>query len=258
MLFLQACKNQNEELLLAGDFNKALGTNVSGMTKLCADLGLVDLMQSHHDGTDTTPTYVRGNTRIDYVLATPHVAAACTACGYKTFQHRFPGDHRGMFVEYNTDALSGSATVDLSTPAEREFNSRDPASNRRYIEVKLKYLIEHQWFQRLAACNLDLPPNHEIAEGLDRDWLRASKYAANQVKKKPHCPFSQKLSKAQKKKNVLQRIVSQATLQVDFNESIAHLYRHRYDFLILSTLFSNAEQYSNKHRPKSFKRKRTL
>jgi endonuclease/exonuclease/phosphatase family metal-dependent hydrolase len=71
MLFLQACKTQNEEILLAGDFNEALGTNVSGMTKLCADLGLVDLMQSHHDGIDTTPTYVRGNTRINYVLTNP-------------------------------------------------------------------------------------------------------------------------------------------------------------------------------------------
>jgi hypothetical protein len=32
MLFLQACKTQNEEILLAGDFNEALSTNVSGMT----------------------------------------------------------------------------------------------------------------------------------------------------------------------------------------------------------------------------------
>jgi hypothetical protein len=121
MLFLQACKTQNEEILLAGDFNETLGTNVSGMTKLCADLGLVDLMQSHHDGIDTTPMYVRGNTCIDYVLATPHVAAACTACGYEPFQHRFTGGHRGMFVECNTGALLRSATVGLSTP--RNANS---------------------------------------------------------------------------------------------------------------------------------------
>ncbi len=141
-----------------------------------------------------------------------------------------------MFVECNTDALLGSATVDLSTPAEREFNSRDRASNRRYIEAKFKYLTEHQWFQRLAACNLDLTPSHDIAEGLDRDWLRASKYAANQVKQKPHYPFSQKLSKARKKKNVLQRIMSQATLHVDFSVSIAHLSRNGYGFLIPSTL----------------------
>jgi hypothetical protein len=149
MLFLQACKTQHEELLLAGDFNEALGTNVSSMTKLCTTLGLVNLIQSHHDGTDTTPTYVRGTTRIDYALATPHVAAACTACSYEPFQHRFPGDHRGMFVKCNTNALFGSATVNLSTHAEREFNSRDRASNHRYIEGRFKYLTEHQWFQRL-------------------------------------------------------------------------------------------------------------
>jgi hypothetical protein len=82
----------------------------------------------------------------------------------------------------------------------------------------------------IVACNLDVTPNHEIAEGLDRAWLQVSKYATN------HCPFSQKLSTAQKKKNVLQRIVSQATLHVDFSDSITHLFRHGYDFLIPATL----------------------
>jgi hypothetical protein len=146
LLFLQVCKTQNEEMLLPCDFNEALGTNLSGMTKICTDLGLVDILMSHHD-TNDTPAYVRGTTHIDYALATPHVAAACTACGYEPFQHRFSGDHRGMFLEFNTNALFGSATVDLSTPAE---NSRDRASNRRYIESKFKYLTEHQWFQRLT------------------------------------------------------------------------------------------------------------
>ncbi len=232
--FLQECTNQNEEILLAGDFNEALGTNISGMTKICTDFGLVDILMSHH-GTDT-PTYVRGTTRIDYALATPHVAAACTTCGYEPFQHRFTGDHRGMFLDLNTNALFGSATVDLSTPAEREFNTRDRASNRRYVEAKHKYLTQHQWFQRLTTCTTDPEPNHAIAEGLDRDWLRASKYAANQVKKKPNCPFSHKLSTARKKKNVLQRIVSQATLHVDFSDSIAYFSRTGYDFLIPPTL----------------------
>ncbi len=85
--FLQACKNQREEILLAGDFNEALGTNISGMTKICTYLGLVDILRNHH-GTEDTPTYVRGSTRIDYALATPQVAAACTTCGYEHFQHR--------------------------------------------------------------------------------------------------------------------------------------------------------------------------
>ena len=127
-----------------------------------------------------------------------------------------------MFVKFNTLALSGSATVDLSTPAERKFNSRDPASNRWYIKAKFKYLTNHNWFQRLTTCTTDLIPNHEVAKSLDRDWLRASKYAANKVKKRPQFPYSHKLSTARTKKNVFQGIVIQATLHVDFSESIAH------------------------------------
>jgi hypothetical protein len=115
--FLQACKAQREELLLTGNFSEALGTNISGMKKICLDLGLADILRNHHD-TEDTPTYVRGTTRINYALATPHVSAACTSCGYKPFQYRFPGDHRGMFLDFNTNALFGSAKVDLSTPAE--------------------------------------------------------------------------------------------------------------------------------------------
>jgi hypothetical protein len=127
---LQECKTQNEELLLSGDVNKALGTKLSGMTKVCTELGLVDILMSHH-GTNDTPTC------IDYSLTTPHVAAACTTCGFEPFQYRFTGDHHGMFVEFNTNALFGSATVDLSTHAEREFNSRDSASNRQQARSDL-------------------------------------------------------------------------------------------------------------------------
>jgi hypothetical protein len=78
------------------------------MKKICLDLGLVNILQNHHD-TEDTPTYVSGTTRIDYALATPHVAAACTSCGYEPFQYRFPGDHRGMFLDFNTNALFDSA-----------------------------------------------------------------------------------------------------------------------------------------------------
>jgi hypothetical protein len=116
-------------LLLARDFHEALGTNISGMTEICTDLGLVDILCNHHD-TEDTPTYVHGNTQIDYALATPHVAAACTACGYEPFQYPFFSDHRGMFLDFNTNALFGSVIVDLSTPTEREFNSRDRASKQ--------------------------------------------------------------------------------------------------------------------------------
>jgi hypothetical protein len=190
--FLQACKAQREELLLAGNFNEALGTNISGMTKICLNLGLVDILQNHHD-TEDTPTYVRGTTRIGYALATLHVTAACTSCGYEPFEYRFTGDHRVMFLDFITNALFVAATVDLSTPAEREFNSGDKASNCQYIDAKFNYLAAHHWLERLSAQQADPTHNHALAESLDCNWVRASKHATNQVKKKPRCPFSHQL-----------------------------------------------------------------
>jgi invasion protein IalB len=149
-----------------------------------------------------------------------------------------------MFLDFNTNALLGSATVDLSTPAEREFNSRDKASNRWYIDAKFNYLAAHHWFECISAQQADPTHNRALAESLHHDWVRASKHAANQVKKKPRCPFSHQLIAAQKKKNVLQRIVSQTTLHVNYSASIAQFSRHGYNFLIPTSLLVCRQELS--------------
>jgi hypothetical protein len=64
------------------------------------------------------------------------------------------------------------------------------------------------------------------------------------VKKKPRCPFSHQHVAAQKKKNVLQRIVSQTTLHVDYSASIAQFSRHGYDFLIPTSLLVRRQELS--------------
>jgi hypothetical protein len=149
-----------------------------------------------------------------------------------------------MFIDFNTNTLFGSATVDLSTPAEHEFSSGDKASNCWYIDAKFNYLAAHHWFERISAQQADPTHNHVPAESLDRDWVRASKHAANQVKKKPRCPFSHQLVAAQKKRNILQRIVSQTTLHVDYSASIAQFSRHGYDFLIPTSLLVCRQELS--------------
>jgi hypothetical protein len=68
-------------VILVSNFNKVLVSDQAGMSKICCELGLVDLMQTRHAG-DNFATYSRGMTRIDYVLATPSVAAAMTSSGY--------------------------------------------------------------------------------------------------------------------------------------------------------------------------------
>ncbi len=122
-----------------GDFNEPL-TERSSMARIASAHGLMDILFQRNTNLPKPNTYAHRSTCIDYALISPDIAESVKLCGYEPFQYRFPGDHQGMFLAFNTNALFGSATVDLSTPTEREFNSRDQASNRRYIEAKFEYL----------------------------------------------------------------------------------------------------------------------
>jgi hypothetical protein len=42
---LSAFKSDGDEIILVGDFNEVLGSDSSGMSKICRELGLVDIMQ---------------------------------------------------------------------------------------------------------------------------------------------------------------------------------------------------------------------
>ena len=108
-LFIQECLKEGHEILLVGDFNESLGSEIDGMSKMAADLNLIDLMKVRH--TQSSPaTYSRGRSRLDYGLATQHVASSMTKCGYESFNSRFPTDHRAYFFDFSTDQLFGSET----------------------------------------------------------------------------------------------------------------------------------------------------
>jgi exonuclease III len=57
--FLRQRRQEDEEIILTGDFNEALGDETDGISKLCSDFNLVDLMFSLH-ASRTIPTYARG------------------------------------------------------------------------------------------------------------------------------------------------------------------------------------------------------
>ena len=61
-------KKDGSGIMLAGDFNETLEISYDGMTKLVSDFNFKDIMW-HASGRDDFATYIRGNTRIDYVVA---------------------------------------------------------------------------------------------------------------------------------------------------------------------------------------------
>ena len=98
--FLEACRKDEEELILIGDFNEELGGDPAGMANICSKLGsMIDVMLQHH-GSDDIATYARGRKRLDYAMCTSKAAEAIDHCGYEPFNHRLTSDHRGFFSGY--------------------------------------------------------------------------------------------------------------------------------------------------------------
>ena len=101
---LQASINSGHEILLLGDFNEAFGADVDGMIRMANTCGLQDLMCIRHSSLPPA-TYARGFTRLDYALATAHVAASLSKAGYEPFNSKFPSDHRAYFLSSKTNYI---------------------------------------------------------------------------------------------------------------------------------------------------------
>ena len=189
--FITQVQLAGEDVVLAGDFNEEMGTATSGMDHLATTCGLVDLFSSR-TGTQTQPaTYQRGTKRLDYILISPRLLPAVIAAGYDPFGYRLPSDHRGMYLDFSTEALFQHDHPDMAPVAQRDFTTKSPETVRTYVDAKTKYLLDHQFFTRLQMLVNSSDPNHTLAESLDRDFQRAAHHAAKKCtrrKKAPWCP----------------------------------------------------------------------
>jgi hypothetical protein len=113
--------------------------------------GLVDLMKVKI-GHQRFFTYVMGQTRIDYALATPRVVTACTNAGYEPFQYRFETDHRVFSMDFDNSVLFGNATPTLASPPSRTLFSQCTKQRTTYDNSRWLYLVQYNWFDRLQKA----------------------------------------------------------------------------------------------------------
>ena len=189
-----------------GDFNEALGADPLGMELLSRHFHLQDILHQRI-GTSDFGTYFSGTTRIDYALATQGVATACIAAGYEPVGHRFQGDHRGFFIDFNDDLLFGNKTATLASPAQRILSSRHPNNCKKYINARHKYLTDHLFFERLKTVTEDPTYNPERIEKLNRDWVRSAIHAEKKCSRISSTPFSRRITAKRTRKFVLGKII---------------------------------------------------
>ncbi|KAI2490979.1 hypothetical protein MHU86_23581 [Fragilaria crotonensis] len=109
-------------LLVVGDFNESFGADPDGMSKIAGQLGLLDIIASRHSSKPPA-TYARGTKRLDYALASPLVGEALISAGYEEFNAHIVSDHRGFFLDFDTNLLFGSETQQLVSAEARDLSS---------------------------------------------------------------------------------------------------------------------------------------
>jgi endonuclease/exonuclease/phosphatase family metal-dependent hydrolase len=96
-----------DEMLLMGDLNEHLGDSTSGMNAVVAKLGLVDSTSYHHGIEGEVATCNRSNNRLDYILCSHGIASSIWRCGVMPFNFVISSDHRGAFIDVDTDEFLG-------------------------------------------------------------------------------------------------------------------------------------------------------
>jgi exonuclease III len=217
-VYIQECRAHGSEILLVGDFNEAFGADSAGMASLATSCNLLDLMRIRHSSTDPA-TYSRGRTRLDYSLATGHVARALVKAGYEPFNSRFHTDHRASFMDFDTALLFGTATQQLGAHAPRILKSNNVSQVTQYIKAKYELLLAHNVFAR--AERMTSPGNrHAYAERLDKDIVSASLSAEQQMKRFGEPAWSVALVQARKKEAILSKCLTMARTNIDHTEQL--------------------------------------
>jgi hypothetical protein len=222
-ILLKRLKAQGDDLIVMGDFNEALGNDPAGMSKICRELVLSDIMKLRHGTSDKPATYARGHKRLDYLLMSERCTIAVRNCGYKPFNHRLFSDHRGMFVDLDMELLFGNLDNVLAAMTYRDFRASNPQAVSKYLQGIQTYLTEHNFFTRMKRLSATSGHDHGLAEALDKDLTCACISASKRCRKMRLTPWSPKVIKAWDTVNILKRLLGMFRTHLNMSKSIAKL-----------------------------------
>jgi hypothetical protein len=219
---LRLWKARGDSIILMGDFNEDLNADNAGLSSLLHDrtLELVDIIGHVHPSAMGVPTYLRGNTRLDFALISRDLLSSITACGYLPFHSNFRSDHRFLFLDFDTRQLFGSMTSSLAPSSFREFTSKDSKAVAKYIRLKHQYLEDHNFFPRLKTLRALDAPDARLAESLDHLLTAASLHAATHCQRKRRDWWSVPLHQELERRSLIESMISGFRTHKDSSTSV--------------------------------------
>ncbi len=222
LAFVKLCQSRGEKIIVGGDFNETIGHDANGLTRLCTECDLQDIIFDRHGVTDFA-THETGSKVIDFLLVQSDLALAVKHCGYEPFKIHIDSDHRGVYIDVYTDQFFGSDTVPLAKLEHRDIISKKTHQIPTYFKALAQQFEDHKWFQgiqQLRDCMDRNEPNHSLAEALDTRRIRSCIHAGKQVKRYPTTPYSPEIARLRTIDHILKLAIHQFTSQYDHSETM--------------------------------------
>ena len=223
--FVKKCQHAGEKVCVGGDFNMIIGEGTDGMNKLCTQCNLIDAY-FHKHGNQNFRTHEFGSKVIDYFLIDPELAPSIKRVGYEPFNANIQSDHRGLFVDVDTELFFGSLTIPLAPLSCRDLQSKKSRHIKPYFQEKHKQYEYHRWgnmITQLQACIDNDTPNHDLVETADNRRTRSCKTAARKLAQYPKEPYSPALRRMRDIDNLLRMELHQRSSDTDYSNTIEKL-----------------------------------
>ena len=137
-------------IIVVGDFNTSYSINNSNpLSNLRSSCNLLDAVSNFHDCSHQT-SYSRGTTIIDYCLVSTELLPCIRASGYLPLHFFSYSDHRGLYVDFDSNALFGGSPPKISKPTARFVNSRDSHSTSKFLNRLKTYWANHSLSARVT------------------------------------------------------------------------------------------------------------
>jgi hypothetical protein len=147
-VFLHTWKNKGKQnkVVIMADMNEYIGSG--DLANFCLENDLVDVVAMLNPALDKDPTYLWGNKRIDYILASQKMAEVAIKAGHHQFNQHFISDHKGVYVQFKADDLFDTDLMDKSHASYRRLRLGRRDIVERYI-LRLETLYtDHKVLER--------------------------------------------------------------------------------------------------------------
>eukprot|EP00957_Ditylum_brightwellii_P138189 10534513-Ditylum_brightwellii.AAC.1 len=149
---------------------------------------LIDTIGATH-GMNSSPTYIRGKTTIDFIFAMPGVLEAIQRCGITVFHQIITSDHTSIYVDLSIIQLFAGILHNLQVHLARRVGTKQSARSEKFREQATSNISSKEIEQKLTLLEEEYNKtgqfNKQKYKSIDQELPEAVMDAASSLPKVP-------------------------------------------------------------------------